>query len=58
MSKFFAARAHDRKSDDAEMMQGEFANEVEFFEETLNSFAVSAVGNLDELDDILEDANS
>ena len=31
---------------------------MDFFEETLASFAETAVRNLDALDDILEDANS
>jgi hypothetical protein len=58
MSGFFPKRAHDRATPDAEMMVGQFKQEVEFFEETLRSFAESAVSNLDALDDILEDANS
>ena len=57
MSKFFVSCVHDRTTDDTEMMQGQFQEEVEFFEATLDSFATPAIGNLDELDNILEDAN-
>lgn len=58
MSQFFTARAHDRERPDGEMMQGQFQKEADFFEETLHALAVTAVGNLDTLDDILEEANS
>jgi hypothetical protein len=58
MSAFFPKWAHDRTTPDAQMMEGQFKQEVEFFEETLSSLAESAVSNLDSLDDILEDANS
>ena len=57
MSKFFVSCVHDRKTDDTEMMQGRFQEEADFFEATLDSFATSAIGNLNELDSILEDAN-
>jgi hypothetical protein len=57
MSKFFVSCVHDRTTDDQEMMQGQFQEEVEFFEATLDSLATPAIGNLDELDNILEDAN-
>jgi hypothetical protein len=57
MLKFFAGHVHDRKTDDAVLLHGDFKDEAEFFEATLNSFAISAIGNLDELDLILEDAN-
>jgi hypothetical protein len=39
------------------MLGKDFPDETEFFEATLNSFAVSAIDNLGELDKILEDAN-
>jgi hypothetical protein len=40
MSKFFVARAHDRKADDGPLLLGdEFKGEAEFFEATLQSFA-------------------
>jgi hypothetical protein len=58
MSRFFQARAHDRKTPDAQMMEGQFRQEVDFFEETLSALAETAVKNLDALDQILEDANS
>jgi hypothetical protein len=59
MSKFFVARAHDRKNDDGPLLLGdEFKGESEFFEATLQSFAASAIDNLNELDAILEDANA
>ena len=59
MSKYFVARTHDRKNDDGDLFSGdEFQGEAEFFEATLQSFAVSAIANLNELDTILEDANT
>jgi hypothetical protein len=58
MSRFFQARAHDRKTLDAQMMEGQFRQEVDFFEETLSALAETAVTNLNALDQILEDANS
>jgi len=59
MSKYFAGHAHDRTSDDRELFSGDaFQGETEFFEATLQSFAVSAIANLNELDTILEDANT
>jgi hypothetical protein len=58
MSRFFQARAHDRKTADAQMMEGQFRQEVDFFEETLSALAETAVKNLNALDQILEDANS
>lgn len=57
MSRFFVECVHDRTTDDNEMMQGQFSEEAEFLEATLNSFATPAILNLDELDDILENAN-
>jgi hypothetical protein len=57
MSKYFVRCAHDRKTDDAQMLEGKFAEEKEFFEATLSSFADSAIDNLNELDGILENAN-
>jgi hypothetical protein len=58
MSRFFQERAHDRKTPDAEMLDGRFRQEVDFFEETLGALAEPAIKNLDALDRILEDANS
>lgn len=58
MSRFFEARCHDRTTPDVEMMNGQFRLEVEFFEDSLNALARSAAENLDDLDDILERANS
>jgi hypothetical protein len=59
MSRYFPKAAHDRTTPDAQLMGGQFQQEVEFFEETLSAlFAESAVSNLDALDEVLEDANS
>jgi hypothetical protein len=58
MSGSFTKWAHNRTTPDAQLMEGEFQQEIDFFEETLASFAETAVHNLDALDDILEDANT
>lgn len=58
MSRFFAKAVHDRETPDAQLLEGQLRQEVQFFEETLSAFAESAVSNLDVLDEILEDANA
>ena len=58
MSRFFQERAHDRETPDVEMLNGQFRQEVDFFEETVSALAETAIRNLDTLDQILEDANS
>lgn len=57
MSRSFVRLAHDRSAPDAELMEGLLKQEAEYFEESLLAFAQSAVGNLDALDEILEEAN-
>lgn len=58
MYNYFVRCAHNRTEDDAALMGEPFALTVTFFEETLLSFAEPAVGNLDALDAILEQANA
>jgi len=58
MYNYFVARAHDPAADKNGTDPARLARELQFFEETLESFAQPAIENLDELDAILEDANA
>lgn len=57
MYTYFVGRAHDHAADDGGTNAAELGQEVQFFEETLESFAQPAIENLDELDAILATAN-
>jgi hypothetical protein len=57
MSRVFQERCHDRTTPDEEILNGQFRQEVEFFEETLSALAEPAAETLDVLDDVLGHTN-
>lgn len=58
MYSYFVGRAHAHDADSGGTDPTALDHELQFFEETLESFAQPAITNLDELDVILESANS